>query len=795
MTIGYFSVIVFFLKMLIPLAIVGIIIALVVTDNNHKRVNVQPVRYDAQGRPVYGGMNVPKKSNYNSSTVLLLIGVSFIILSAIAFVTANWVKLSDESKVFILAGAAMISFSISVILKAVAKLDLTSAAFYVLGTILSIVSVITAGNYKLFGEWFSISGEGMGLLFAVSSFILAGAAFAAYPLYKKMAFNYLGLSCVSLGIIFLAVQITDNYEQFAPVIIMAQLVITAAVHLLKPQKGTKLDLPVRVIGDLTGITYAILALFYVIGTTFKATPYTFFVLGVLMLQFIVYGIVKKQGWMYIFLNLSLYYTAFIVMFGLDNKYSSGFLMLLFSFITLIIFLINFVLPQNNIPSKSIAFAAVVFGSIISLAADNEKYFGMNIIVPLVVSVVITVYSLHKELAIQVIAGLLAPVLPFFTALFMNNRLYELNGKEKYNEIAAFTFGTLAIVYIMATVVMMYLPKLSFSVHAHHPMQTEVVLYSNMIAAAAVLLNCTRYSDLFMVAVAVCVIHFIVSNLMSTNITAAGSVISLILIVYRILQHFFGDDSEAAMYSMFALLVVLLAISRFVFPESFLNKKNNRTIVDVTIISAWMCVVPFPTFDRLSIFLRLMAVAVYLACFVKKNTDKDAAAVLLSFSSAIAAFAFITRPFLTPDSSVISSKITLAIIALLGVSYLFIWKQHKAASKVTSTILFVIAFIGLIIDAMVYHNAPNTIFVMAVTACVLIISFYAKSKTWFTVSSISLVVITVYSTRKYFMTMGWWIYLFLVGVILIAVAAANEFCKKKGETMKSAATKTFSGWKW
>ena len=46
-----------------------------------------------------------------------------------------------------------------------------------------------------------------------------------------------------------------------------------------------------------------------------------------------------------------------------------------------------------------------------------------------------------------------------------------------------------------------------------------------------------------------------------------------------------------------------------------------------------------------------------------------------------------------------------------------------------------------------------------------------------------------------MTMGWWIYLFLVGVILIAVAAANEFCKKKGETMKSAATKTFSGWKW
>ena len=795
MTIGYFSFIGFFLKMLIPLGIVGVIIALVVTDNNHKRAAVQPVRYDAQGRPIYAAMDAPKKMSYNSSTVLLLIGVSFIILSAIAFVTANWVKLSDESKVFILAGAAMISFSISVILKAVAKLDLTSAAFYVLGTTLSVVSVITAGNYKLFGEWFSISGDGMGLLFAISAFILAGASFAAYPLYKKMAFNYLGLLCTSLGIIFLAVQITENYEQFAPVIIMAQLIITATVHLLKPQKGTKLELPVRIIGDITAIIYAVLAFFYVLGTTFKATPYTFFILGVIILQLVVYGIVKKQAWMYIFMNLMLYYTAFVALFGLDNKYSSSFLMLLFAFITLLIYAVNLVIPRNDVVSKSIAFAAAVFGSILSLSAQNERYFGMNIIVPFVLSLAITAYIYHKELAVQVVAGLFAPVLPFFTALFLNNHLYELNGKEQYAEISTLVFSALALGYIAVTALMIYLPKLIFSVHARHPRQTDVVLYANMIAAAAVLLNCTGFSSLFMMAVAVCVIHFIVSNFMSTNVTAAGSVISLILIVYRILQHFFGEDSEAAMYSMFGLFVILLAVSRFAFPGSFISKKNSRTIVDVTIISAWMCVIPFPAFDRLSIFLRLMAVAVYLACFVKKNTDKEAASVLLSFSSAIAAFAFITRPFLTPDSSVISSKITLGIIALLGVSYQFIWKQHKAASKVTSTILYVIAFVGLIIDAMVYHNAPNTIFVMAVTACVLIISFYGKSKTWFAVSSIALVFITVYSTRKYFMTMGWWIYLFIVGIVLIAVAAVNEYCKKKGETMKSAATKTFSGWKW
>ena len=145
-----FFLISLFFKMAVPLVIVGVIIFLVVTDTNKKKGSAS-VQLDAQGRPV-PQKSFSLKGKFNTSTVLLMIGSSFIMLSAVTFVAANWVKLSDIAKVFILLGAAAVSLVISAVLKALAKLDLTSAAFYIIGTLMSVVSLLTAGGYKLLGE-------------------------------------------------------------------------------------------------------------------------------------------------------------------------------------------------------------------------------------------------------------------------------------------------------------------------------------------------------------------------------------------------------------------------------------------------------------------------------------------------------------------------------------------------------------------------------------------------------------------------------------------------------------------
>ncbi len=738
-------------------------------------------------------VNSPPRKKLTASAVMLLIGTAFIVLSAITFVAANWVKMPPEGKVFALAGAAVMAFAISAVSRAAAKLEGTSISFYIMGTFITDVAVFTAAYYKFFGEWFSVRGDGSALIYAVLLLISSAAFFIAYLIYKKAAFIYTGLSFISAALIFICVQITDNIEQFAPVIIMVQFAVTAAIHLLKPQKDTIFDRPVRVIGDITAVIYAFLAGLYVLCNTFDATGYSFFILGIVLLQLFLYGTFKKQKWMYIFMNIIGIYTAFLAVGTAEDKFGTDFIILLFAFIALVIYIANCIMPKNLTASRAISFVFALIGAFVSLIANNNSYFGMNVIVPIAMSLCIISYGMHKEKVIQVLAAVASPILPFCTVIYLNNRFRDLFVQTAHHDIETLVFGTLTLFYMAVAALFIYLPKIREN--SQKSASSEVMAYANMISAAAILLNITGFSQLFMVTAALCVFHFILSYFMSCNITAVGSAMSFIILVNYVLQHYLGKESDSEMYIMFALFAVLMAISRIVFPEKFAVKKDGRVLIDVMILSGWAAVIPFPVFSRVSLFLRIIAVAVFLASFIKKNTNKEAAAVLLSLASSLAAIAFMTRPFLTPDSSMISCKINLAIFALLGIACKYIWQNHKLASKISSTIIFIIAFTGLIIDSMVFTNIVNKIFVLAVTAAILILSFYTKSKTWFVASSTALVAITVFSTWRYFDALGWWLYLFIVGVILVIIAAINEACKKKGESVKSTVSKKFSDWSW
>lgn len=738
-------------------------------------------------------VNTPPRKKLTASAVMLLIGTAFIVLSAITFVAANWVKMPPEGKVFALAGAAVMAFAISAVSKAAAKLERTSVSFYIMGTLISVVAVFTAAYYEFFGEWFSFRGDGSALLFSVLLLISAAGFFIAYPIYKKTGFLYTGLSFISTALIFVCVQITDNIEEFSPVIIMVQFMITAVVHLLKPQKDTILDRPVRVMGDITAIIYAFLAGLYVLGNTFSATGYSFFILGIVLLQLFLYGTFKKQKWMYIFMNIIGIYTAFIAVGMIEDKFGTDFVILLFSFIALVIYLANCMIPKNLSASRAISFVFALIGAFASLIANNDNYFGMNVIVPITMSLCIIGYGAHKEKVVQVLAAIASPFLPFCTAIYLNNRFRGLFTEIAHHDIETLVFGTLTLFYMAVAALFIFMPKIREN--SRKIEYAQVTVYANMISAAAILLNITGFSQLFMITAALCVFHFILSYFMSCNITAVGSAMSFIILVNHVLQHYLGKESDNEMYIMFGLFAILMVISRIIFPEKFAVKKNGRVLIDVIILSGWAAIIPFPTFSRVSLFLRIISIAIFMASFIKKNTNKETAAVLLSMSSALAAIAFMTRPFLTPDSSMISCKINLAIFALLGIACKYIWQNHQLASKISSTIIFVIAFTGLIIDSMVFNNIANKIFVLAVTAAILILSFFTKSKTWFVASSVALVVITVFSTWRYFDALGWWLYLFIVGVILIVIAAVNEACKKKGESVKSTVSKKFSDWTW
>lgn len=774
----------------VPTIITVVVIACIKADNNQKQDNyVINNNNEYQPKPP-----APPREKLSASAIMLLIGTAFIVLAAITFVVANWVDMNPTGRVFALLAESILGFGISVLLKKVIRLNRTSMAFYMIGSIIAVISLITAGYYNLLGDWFAVGGGGAALLYGVSALTVSAASFAVYPIYKSKAFSYIGTSFISVAIIFFCIQPTEYYKQFAPVIAMAQLIITAVIHLLKPQKNTEMERPITIVGDISAVLYQIMAGAYVLATTFDPTVYTFAVLAVLLVQLLIYGIFKNQRWMFVFFNIIGIYTGFVVTGIFENDLGEDKTMLLFAFITLAFYVINRLIPNNLTECHVITLIASVLGSIVSLLAENDDYFWVNLIVPAVTSLGIASYGLNKEKAIQTASGIFAPILPFFMALFLDNKL-NYNYTISPDETKTFAFGLLAAVYIAVSAFFIFLPKINFNFYAKYPVKSQVIIYTNMICATAVLLNISGYSQLFMIPVAICIVHFAVSYAMSCNITAAGSVISLIMLVNSILNHYLDEDTDTGMYIMFGLFVVLIIISRIVFPDGFSVKKENKTLIDVILLSSWTAVMTFPFFDRTAFFLRTIGIAVFIAGFIKRNTKQETTAVILSFSSALACFSFMTRPFLTPDSSMIASKINIAIFALLGVAYRYIWKNHPNGSKITSTIIFIISFASLIIDGIVFDSVANKIFVLTVTAGVLVLSFFVKSKTWFLVSSIALVIMTIFSTIRYFNSAGWWLYLLIVGVVFITIASVNEVCKKNGETMKSTVAKKFSDWTW
>ncbi len=774
----------------IPAAIIIGIVFLVKADNQtHFPVQNQPYVYqDSHSKPMK-----PRKK-FSASTIMLLIGTAFIILSAVTFVAANWIKMEPSGRVFALAGAAALAFGVSGVMKAAADLERTSAAFYMIGSLVSVTSFATAGYYSLFGGWFSFSGDGVGAFVSVIMIFLALASFIACPIYKNNAFQYAGLTFISGALLSMCVQLSDTSGQFAVLTAVVQLIITVLIHVLKLHKGTKIEKSVLIIGDITAVIFEIISMNYVLLKTFDADVYTFAVLGIVIVQFLVYGIFKNQRWMFIFVNIFGIYTALAVTCTFKKELGKDFAMVAFACATLVIYLINVFLPKNPVAARVIAFIGIIIGSFVSLMAGNDELFALNLIVPAAATISIAFHCLSRSKEIQIASGLALPVIPFLSAIFLNDRIKNLLDTD-FNEMQTLVYGGLVLIYILMAAFYLNMRKIAFGLHVHRPLLSHTAVYSVMTAAALVLMSISDYTELFLITAALSIIHFILSYSMKYNFTAIGSVISIVSLTDHVLRHYFDKGSDYEKYIMFGLFVMLIIASRFVFPEAFVCKKDDRIRIDVLLLSSWTVILTFGFFDKTSSFLKLISIAVFIAGFIKRNTKKDSAAVLLSISVFFTALAAINRPFLNPDSSMVQSKITLAVMVFAGIAYRYIWKNHKDASKIVSTIVFVLSFAGLIIDGLIYSELLNRIFVLAVTAAILVFSFFVKSKTWFIASSVSLVIITVVSTWEYFDAAGWWVYLLAVGVIFIAIAAVNEACRKKGETMKSTVSKKFSDWTW
>lgn len=752
---------------------------LIVYDKNRTRKRKEMLlAAAADGAPAPKNSVCKKKIRFSSSSFMLIIGTALVILSGIAFGVASWVKTTPTGRVSIIMAAAAASFAVSVLFRKVLKLDGTSAAFYSVGTVFSATGLVTAGCYKLMGDWLAISGDGCAMLIALASFTISVLSLMGAKMYSHKALSYVGLFGISSGLLCMALQATEHISQTAAVLIIMQAVITAVFHLFGAEKYFTAGFPIKNAADITAALYGGLSLAYGIISMESPEAATFIIFGVILIQTVIYGIKEHSRFLlssHSVLALIMIIAAAIL---IDSDINEKTAVVFFGIAAIALFIAEEIItPIRTRFSIILSLAAVAAGG---LAASCHCQLNTILVASACAAVVYAYSVFSSEKISRTFAGITSPILPICIC-FALDRYFS----------RSFAEYQMALIMNIAAGLMILFAFVTSSVLR----KKCVAVYSNMVVSALILFILTLDGEIIFLTLALAAAHLIVSNTFKVNWTAFGSSIALIGSVLCIIGDMTFDSYVSHILVYLAFFAVFMLISRLFHSNGIFFRTENKLSIDTIQLLSWIFILFGQSHSKCAGFITCISLAAYLANFVRKNTDKNTAAVICTISTIVSVFAVITRPFEFFSNDMFEFKINLAAIAASGLIFGLIWKKAGRSIHIISSVTYLIAYAGLIGDAIYFHNAGNTIFVLAVTVGILLLSFYFRNKTWFIASSVSLIIITVWSSREYLMSLNWWAYLFIAGMILIGTAAYNEYLKKNGKTIRKAVSDKFDDWTW
>ena len=171
----------------------------------------------------------PKKS-VSTINIILILGALLISLSGFIFAVATWGVLNTFFKSVVLISFSAIFFAIHSVSERKLKLPQTGRVFYILGSIFLPSAVVAAGILKVFGEYFSFTGDGRAAVLAVIFLTVCIPFFKGAQDYKNRFFAAVSFYTFSAAAVSLIWQVSPN----GSVIALAASVFALATAILEP---------------------------------------------------------------------------------------------------------------------------------------------------------------------------------------------------------------------------------------------------------------------------------------------------------------------------------------------------------------------------------------------------------------------------------------------------------------------------------------------------------------------------------------------------------------------------------
>ncbi|MDE7289379.1 MAG: hypothetical protein K2N71_07770, partial [Oscillospiraceae bacterium] len=312
-------------------------------------------------------------------SVLMMIGIIFVILAGLVFSTAVWATLGEVGRTLAIGTVAAMFFGVSAFTGKKVKLERTSFAFYILGTFFSAMTLLTAGFFGIMGSYFSVTGEGSCLLYAAALIIISLFTAKGRSIFDIHASAYISVFSGAFAAILVLVQLSDNMGLFALFAAIFTAVINIFMYALDIKISDKWEKPLRVVSAVLNI----IALISGISAAFGDTTAFYAAAVIFILRSIAAAVMGFKGHRIYKTGLAAVsslgsgaFFALLLMFKLSGStqvfaLSAAVLAVLFAFG---MFTFNIKIPEGwNFPIKMSAFILNAVGVIASFYALMRNF--------------------------------------------------------------------------------------------------------------------------------------------------------------------------------------------------------------------------------------------------------------------------------------------------------------------------------------------------------------------------------------------------------------------------------------
>jgi|GEM_PF-2189743 len=223
----------------------------------------------------------------------------------------------------------------------------------------------------------------------------------------------------------------------------------------------------------------------------------------------------------------------------------------------------------------------------------------------------------------------------------------------------------------------------------------------------------------------------------------------------------------------AVLVIICAISRY-FYDIYINAGKFKNVYDwFSVFSIVYLIIFVLGVDTKFYSVLLLAISAYIwqyRCI--KKFEKP----LLTLSLLIVTVAFWIQQFVTINKLIVQEYYML-VLAISTFSLKFIYKEEREKLAKFQNAIYTLCIFILGVFAVDEGNVNNAIIYILICIFTFVIAIIYKNKFMRNVGFGFALLTALYMTRDFWLSIGWWAILLVLGILLIVFAATNEKRKK------------------